>query len=110
MGIFTKTPKRRPVAEIVSGLGTMVTDLEEAQTMALDEQAEAEARIVELQATRKILMNEQGQASAIVGNLRTLLGLDLDGDGEPDDLDRAIATFGAAADVADTQGPDEPGS
>jgi hypothetical protein len=31
-----------------------------------------------------------------VGNLKTLLGLDLDGDGEADDLDRAIAAFAKA--------------
>ena len=93
MAFFSKPKVRRPVAEIVSGLATMVTDLEEANVMASDEQAAAEEAIVALQAERKLLKNEQAQAGAIVSNLRSLLGLDLDGDGEPDDLDKAIASF-----------------
>jgi hypothetical protein len=32
----------------------------------------------------------------IVTNLKSLLGLDLDGDGEPDDLDRAISAINSA--------------
>jgi hypothetical protein len=98
MVLFTKTKVRRPVAEIVSGLATMVKDLEEADLMAADEQTAAEEAIVALQAERKLLKNEQAQAGAIVTNLRSLLGLDLDGDGEPDDLDKAIAALGATKD------------
>lgn len=86
---------RRPVAEIVSGLSTMVSDLEAAELMAADEQAAAEEAITALQAERKLLKNEQSQAGAITSNLRALLGMDLDGDGEPDDLDRAIASMNA---------------
>ena len=107
MGLFTKTlPTRRPVAEIVSGLATMVTDLEEANVMATEEQAAAEAAIVALQAERRLLKNEQTQAGTIAANLRSLLGLDLDGDGEPDDLDKAIASF-SAGDAMRVVGSDE---
>ena len=88
-------PVRRPVAEIVSGLATMVTDLEAAELMAADEQQAAEDAIVALQAERRLLKNEQSQAGAITANLRALLGMDLNGDGEPDDLDRAIASMNA---------------
>jgi len=101
MALFGPTKKvRRPVAEIVSGLSTMVTELEDSKLMATEEKAAAEKAIVELNAQRKLLSNEEAQAGAIVQNLRSLLGLDLDGDGEADDLDRAIAAITAApADV-----------
>lgn len=62
--------------------------------MAAEEQQAAEDAIVAKQIERKLLINEQSQAGAIVGNLKSLLGLDLDGDGQTDDLDRAIAAFG----------------
>lgn len=107
MGLFTKTPpSRRPVAEIVSGLATMVDDLEKSNLMAADEQTAAEEAIVALQAERRLLKNEQAQAGAITSNLRALLGLDLDGDGEPDDLDRAIASLGASTETVETVGGD----
>ena len=109
MAFFSKPKVRRPVAEIVSGLATMVTDLEEANIMASDEQAAAEEAIVALQVERKLLKNEQAQAGAIASNLRALLGTDLDGDGEPDDLDKAIESFNAAKTNA-VLGIDEPGS
>lgn len=97
MALFGPTKKvRRPVAEIVSGLSTMVTELEESNLMAADEQAAAEDQIVALNAERKLLINEQAQAGSIVTNLKSLLGLDLDGDGEPDDLDRAISAINSA--------------
>lgn len=99
-------PVRRPVAEIVSGLSTMVSDLEAANVMATEEQAAAEAAIMALQAERKLLKNEQTQAGTIAANLRSLLGLDLDGDGEPDDLDKAIASF-SAGDAMRVVGSDE---
>jgi hypothetical protein len=89
-------PVRRPVAEIVSGLSTMVSDLEAANLMAADEQQAAEEAIVALQAERRLLKNEQTQAGAITTNLRELLGMDLEADGELDDLDRAIASMADA--------------
>lgn len=92
------TPKRRPVAEIVSGLTTMVSDLEEARGLAEGEQGDVERQIEELNAQRTVLMREQASADAITGNLRELLGLDLDGDGEGDDLTRAIAGWREATD------------
>jgi len=94
MALFGPSKKvRRPVAEIVAGLSGMVTELEESNIMAADEQAAAEDAMIALQAERKLLINEQAQAGAITSNLRSLLGLDLDGDGEADDLDRAIAAI-----------------
>ncbi len=90
------TPKkvRRPVAKIVAGLTDMVSELEESNIMAADEQKAAEKVIIAKQAERKLLLNEQAQAGSIITNLSSLLGLDLDGDGEVDDLDRAIAALG----------------
>ena len=90
MALFERKKVRRPVAEIVSGLTTMVTDLEEARTLAAGEQTDLEAEIERLNAERTVLMREQASADAITGNLRELLGMDLDGDGEGDDLTRAI--------------------
>ena len=102
MALFGPKPKtRRPVAEIVAGLTTMIDELDESNLMAADEQKAAEEQIAALQSERKLLINEQQQAGAISDNLKTLLGLDLDGDGEPDDLDRAIASFNESK-VADT--------
>ena len=95
MAFFSK-PKRRPVAEIVSGLSTMITDLEAANVMASDEQAAAEDAIVALQAERRLLKNEQAQAGVIASNLRELLGTPGADDGEPDELDKAIESFSAA--------------
>jgi hypothetical protein len=92
----TKVKVRRPVAEIVAGLSGMVEELEESNIMAADEQQEVEDSIVEAQVVRKLLIGEQAKAGTVVSNLKTLLGLDLDGDGEADDLDRAIASFNAA--------------
>jgi len=104
MALFGPSKKaRRPVAEIVAGLSGMVTELEESNIMAADEQTAAEDAIVALQAERKLLINEQAQAGAITSNLRSLLGLDLDGDGETDDLDRAIAAFQAQPAEADAE-------
>jgi hypothetical protein len=74
----------------------MVSDLESTEVMAALEQAAAEEAIVALQAERKLLKNEQAQAGSIASNLRALLGTDLDGDGEPDDLDKAIESLNAA--------------
>lgn len=102
MALFGPTVKvRRPVADIVSGLATMVTDLEESNLQAAVEQNSAEDAIIALQAERKLLINEQQQAGAITSNLKSLLGLDLDANSEPDDLDKAIATFGQMS--ADTE-------
>ena len=98
MAFFGPKPKtRRPVAEIVSGLAGMITELKESNSMAAEEQKAAEDQIVALQAERKLLINEQTQAGTIVGNLESLLGLDLDGDGEADDLDRAISALQSSA-------------
>jgi len=105
MPLFGSTPKtRRPVAEIVSGLSGMITELKESNTMAADDQKAAEEQIVALQSERKLLINEQAQAGTIIGNLESLLGLDLDGDGEADDLDRAIAAFNAQPASDETEG------
>lgn len=94
MGLFSKEPpKRRSVAEIVSGLTTMVEDLVAAREMAAEEQATVEAEIERLAATRGVLVSEQERAGAVTENLRGLLGMDLDGDGEPDDLSKAIASW-----------------
>ena len=102
MALFGSKPKaRRPVEQIVAGLAGMITELKESNSMAADEQKAAEDQIIALQAERKILINEQTQAGTIVGNLESLLGLDLDGDGEADDLDRAIAALSTPAPVAD---------
>jgi len=96
MALFgSKAPVRRPVAEIVAGLSGMVAELEESNIMAADEQLAVEDSIVEAQVVRKLLIGEQAKAGTVVSNLKTLLGLDLDGDGEADDLDRAIASFNA---------------
>ena len=102
MGLFSKEKKvRRPVAEIVSGLTGMVEDLREARAMAADEQTETEAAIDALVAQRAVLVTEQNRAAAVEGNLSELLGLDLDGDGEPDDLSRAIANWRAQEEADD---------
>jgi hypothetical protein len=93
MAFFGKTKVRRPVAEIVAGLVTMVDDLNMSSTEAREEQLSAEESIVALQSERKLLISEQQRAGTICDNLQALLGLDLDGDGEPDDLDKAIASF-----------------
>ena len=110
MALFGPSKKvRRPVAEIVAGLSGMVDELEESNIMAADEQKEVEQGIIEAQATRKLLIGEQAKAGSVASNLKTLLGLDLDGDGEADDLDRAIASFNESkpaeveADVTDNQ-------
>ena len=104
-----KEKVRRPVAEIVAGLSGMVTELEESNIMAADEQQAVEDSIIEAQIARKLLIGEQAKAGTVVSNLKTLLGLDLDGDGEADDLDRAIATFNAkpAEVVAEPEGNDQ---
>lgn len=97
MALFGPSKKvRRPVAEIVSGLSGMLTELDESNGMAADEQQAAEEQIMALNATRKLLINEQAQAGTVASNLRSLLGMDLDGDGEADDLDRAIAAMAEA--------------
>jgi hypothetical protein len=97
MNLFgPKVKVRRPVAEIVAGLSGMVEELEESNIMAADEQQAVETDIAESQIVRKLLISEQAKAGTVVGNLKTLLGLDLDGDGEADDLDRAIAAFAKA--------------
>ena len=95
MGLFGKKEEkvRRPVAAIVAGLTDMVTELDEARSMAVDEQAAVEAEIERLAAERGILVAEQERAGAVTDNLRSLLGMDLDGDGEPDDLSKAIASW-----------------
>lgn len=106
MSLFGSTkPARRPVAEIVSGLSTMVNELEQAESMAATEQRAAEQEITELQSQRRLLKNEQAQASAITSNLRELLGMDLEADAAPDALDEAIDTMngGTSATTSDDQ-------
>ena len=104
MAFFGSKKVRRPVAEIVAGLSGMVVELEESNIMAADEQQAVEDSIVEAQVARKLLISEQAKAGTVVGNLKALLGLDLDGDGEADDLDRAIASFNATPVVPDSVG------
>lgn len=105
MNLFgPKVKVRRPVAEIVAGLSGMVEELEESNIMAADEQQAVETDIAEAQVVRKLLIGEQAKAGTVVSNLKTLLGLDLDGDGEADDLDRAIASFNAKPVVSESVG------
>jgi hypothetical protein len=82
----------------------MVEELEESNIMAADEQQAVETDIAESQIVRKLLIGEQAKAGTVVSNLKTLLGLDLDGDGEADDLDRAIASFNSTPVVPDSVG------
>lgn len=95
MALFgSKKPKvRRPVAEIVAGFTDMVADLDEARQMAAAEQAEREAEIERLVAERNLLLTEQSRADTVASNIRSLLSMDLDGDGEPDDLSNLIAAW-----------------
>lgn len=78
------------------------------EQVAADEQTAAEGAIVALNAERKLLINEQAQAGAITSNLRSLLGLDLDGD-SAETIDRAIAALGTNDDT-DTEVAHEGGN